>query len=30
MWDFPGNEALAKLAGRLYEGGGVVGRSATA
>ncbi len=25
MWDFPGNEALAKLAGRLYDGGGVVG-----
>jgi putative intracellular protease/amidase len=25
MWDFPGNEALAELAGRLYDGGGVVG-----
>jgi putative intracellular protease/amidase len=25
MWDFPGNEALAKLAARLYDDGGVVG-----
>lgn len=25
MWDFPGNEALAELTGRLYGGGGVVG-----
>lgn len=25
MWDFPGNEALAELAARLYDNGGVVG-----
>lgn len=25
MWDFPGNEALAALAGRLYDDGAVVG-----
>jgi putative intracellular protease/amidase len=25
MWDFPGNEELAKLAGRLYDDGRVVG-----